>query len=128
MNMLNLIELIKLAGVSLGNFKIHCATGVHQPPLNAFFEGTFQQWQEYQTRANFNCDTVISLIQLNGAEWLFAGAWKINSVQKRSKGGTDWFQYSTAELKGLEHLAGRAIVRFEKKFRQSYLKGDRYAD
>lgn len=126
--MLKLIDLIGMAGVQLGNFKIHCATGNDHPPLNAFFAGSFQQWQAYQTRANFNCNTVVSLIHLGGSEWLFAGAWKVNGVQKRSKGGTSWFQYSTTELKGLEHLAGRAIVHFQKKFRQSYLNGARYAD
>jgi len=36
--------------------------------------------------------------------------------------------YSTEEVAGLEHLAGRAVVKFRKEFRASYLKGEKYAD
>ena len=54
--MLKLCDLISLAHVDLGYFKIHCATGWPDPPLTAYFDGRFKQWQEYQNRRNFQCD------------------------------------------------------------------------
>jgi hypothetical protein len=44
--MLKLINLIKLCDAELGHFKVHCATGEINPPLEHFFAGTFRQWQE----------------------------------------------------------------------------------
>ena len=44
--MIRLLDLITLAGVSLADYKIHCATGFNPTPLEAFFDGKFKQWQE----------------------------------------------------------------------------------
>jgi hypothetical protein len=122
--MIKLIDLIKLAGLDLGRFKIHCATGVNPTPLEAFYDGGFKAWQEYQNKRNFKCDSIVSLIHLGGSDWLFAGAYKVDGVQPRSDGQKSWFEYSTSELQGLDHLAGRAIVTFDKSFRASYLMGE----
>jgi hypothetical protein len=126
--MIRLLDLISLAGVELGNFKIHCATpsGDSPTPLEAFFDGHFQGWQEYQTKQNFRCDKVLSLIHLGGSQWLFAGVYAVSGVEPRRSAEKSWYQYSTVELPGLEHLAGRAVVQFYKNFRASYLRGDRY--
>lgn len=126
--MIKLNDLIQLSGVSLGNFKIHCATGYNPTPLEAFFEGKFKEWQEYQNQRNFQCDQIISLIHLGGDRWLFAGVYTVHGVKRRTKKQKSWYQYFTSEKEGLEHLTGRAIMRFEKKFRASYLRGKKYAD
>lgn len=126
--MIRLIDLIKLTGLELGNFKIHCATGVNPTPLEAFYDGKFRTWQEYQNNRNFQCDYILSLIHLGGANWLFGGIYKVNGVQPRSNSEKSWFEYSTFELPGLDHLTGRAVVGFDKTFRASYLKGERYVD
>lgn len=126
--MIKLIDLIHLAGLELQKFKIHCATGANPTPLEAFFDGEFKGWQEYQHKHNFACDHILSLIHLGGADWLFAGIYKVNGVQPRSNSEKSWFEYSTSELPGLDHLVGRAVVVFDKTFRASYLKGERYAD
>lgn len=42
-----LCDLIRLARVELGDFKVHLATGEPNPPLTAFFDGKFEEWQEY---------------------------------------------------------------------------------
>lgn len=126
--MLKLCDLIKLAGVELHDFKIHCATGHLDPPLQAYFEGRFKEWQEYQNQRNFQCRKILSLIQLSPSRWLFVGVWKVNGVQPKSNGTKSWFGYSTSEDSGLEHLNGRVIVSFKRTFRASYLKGPRYSE
>lgn len=126
--MIKLMDLIRLAGLEMRKFKIHCATGTNPTPLEAFYDGEFKKWQEYQNNRNFQCDHILSLIHIGGSEWLFAGVYKVNGVQPKSNDKKSWFEYSTSEIPGLEHLTGKAIVVFNKQFRASYLKGDRYAD
>src|SRR4051812_31329390 len=122
--MIRILDLISLAGVELGNFKIHCATPCEGPtPLEAFLDGQFKKWQEYQTQQNFRCDRILSLIHLGGSQWLFAGVYAVNGVEQRRSAESSWYQYSTLELPGLEHLVGRAVVQFSKTFRASYLRG-----
>ena len=124
---LHLCDLIKLAHVELGHFKIHLATGWPNPPLVAYFNGKFKEWQEYQNRRNFQCDAVVSLIHLHSNKWLFVGVWKIEGVAAKSSVEKSWFEYSTTEVGGLEHLSGRTVVEFSRSFRASYLQGSRYA-
>lgn len=122
------MDLIRLAGLTMGRFKIHCATGINPTPLEAFYDGEFKKWQEYQNNRNFKCDQIISLIHLGGAEWLFAGVYKVHGVKPKSNNKKSWFEYSTSELPGLEHLTGRAVIIFDRRFRNSYLKGERYGE
>jgi len=75
--MIRLLQLISLAGVPLGKFKIHCATGKNPTPLEAFFDGNFKEWQEHQNQRNFNCEKIVSLIFLHGDKWLFAGIYTV---------------------------------------------------
>jgi hypothetical protein len=126
--MLKLTDLIEKAGVDLGDWKIHCATGVKSPPLEAFFDGRWKEWLEDQNQKNFECDRIVSLIQLDGARWLFAGVYDVLGVKKVVRPRGECYQYITREVPGLEHLTGRAIVRFDKQFRASYLIGPKYAD
>lgn len=126
--MIKMIDLIRLAGVELGSFKVHCATGTAPTPLEAFFDGSFRQWQEQQNQKNFQCQHVLSLIHLHADHWLFAGVYAVEGVAPGTWKKSPCFQYSTRELDGLEHLTGRAVVQFDKKFRASYLRGERYGD
>jgi hypothetical protein len=126
--MIKLIDLIRLVDITIGKFKIHCATGSNPTPLEAFYDGEFRKWQEYQNNRNFNCDHIISLIHLGGSDWLFAGIYNVNGCTQKSNNEKSWFDYSTSELPGLEHLVGRAVIDFNKNFRASYLNGERYVD
>lgn len=126
--MLKLIDLIHLCGVPLTDFKIHCATGKEDSPLTAFFDGRFKEWQEGQNQKNFQCAQILSLIHLRGDLWLFAGVYRVNGVTTRKRRGKAWYVYNTSEVKNLEPLTGRAIVQFEKKFRNSYLRGEKYVE
>jgi hypothetical protein len=126
MFMLKLTDLIRLSGLELGDFKIHCATGVESSPFEAFLDGTWKQWQESQNQKNFECDQILSLIHLGGERWLFAGVFAVLGVKAGNIHNPNGFEYSTKEIEGLDHLTGRAIVTFDKDFRQSYLRGPRY--
>lgn len=126
--MIKLVDLVALAGVELHDFKIHCATGATPTPLEAFFDGSFKEWQEYQTQRNFQCAQILSLIHLHSSQWLFAGVYAVNGVVLRTSRGKSWYEYSTTELDGLDHLTGKAIIYFEKRFRASYLRGLKYQD
>jgi len=138
--MIKLKELIELAGVELSDFKIHCATGFKHPtPLEAFFDGHFKAWQAVQNGKNFECDHIVSLIHLENSQWLFAGVYRVKGVKRQSSLGRYWYRYpirktgswwhySTTEVKGLDHLTGRALIHFDKNFRASYLRDPKFLD
>jgi len=126
--MLKLIDLISMAGVKLYDYKIHCPTGKDWPPLEAFFDGQFKQWQEHQTQKNFQCKHILSLINLGKNRWLFAGVYSVKGVKPYRWKGKSHFMYSTQEVKGLGHLTGKAVIQFEKNFRASYLRPFKYED
>ncbi len=137
--MIRLAELISMAGVTLDDdFKIHCASGYTLvPPLEAFFAGKFREWQEEQYQEHFKCSKILSLIRIERERWLFAGLYKVNGVEEiklttdseysEARTGTI-FKYDTEEVDGLDHLTGRVIVRFSKKFRAVHLTGKSHID
>lgn len=126
--MIKLTDLISLAGLDLQNYKIHCATGKPNPPLEAFFDGKFKEWQEYQNQRNFQCEQVLAIIHLRNDKWLFAGVFRVLGVEQKEDKHETWFYYNTEEIPGLEHLVGRAIIQFQKDFRASYLIGNKHID
>ena len=129
---IKLIHLLRLAGIDLGDYKIHCAidTSRNNEPLEMFFAGDFKSYQEIQTQKNFNKPYILSLIHLNDDKWLFAGVWRVLGLENKKirQDGKFFFKYNTKIIKGLEHLTGRAIIHFEKNFRASYLIGSKYED
>lgn len=125
---IKLMDLIQLAGIKLGKFKIHCATGSNPTPLEAFYDNKFKEWQETQNHKNFERDHILSLIHLGTDNWLFAGIFKVNGVRQKSNNIETWFEYSTSEVPGIGHLTGTVIVTFNKNFRASYLRSERFAD
>ena len=127
--MIKLKELIKLAGVELSDFKVHCATGSNPTPLEAFFDGHFEEWQSFQRGKNFECEHIVTLIHLQKNQWLFAGVYRVEGVKKRKSVRRGlWQHYSTTEVKGLGHLAGRAIIHFDRNFRASYLRNPKFLE
>jgi hypothetical protein len=68
--MLKLIDLIRRSGVDLGHYKIHCATDNKRSewrPLEQYYCGTFELGQSQQAQKNFECDHVVSLINLSNS-------------------------------------------------------------
>ena len=126
--MIKIIDLLKLDGIYLNVFKIHCATGKEDSPLEAFFEGRFKAWQEHQNQQNFRCDEILSLIHLKEDKWLFAGIYQVLGVKHRREGDRTWYEYGTQEMPGLEHLIGRVVIQFRKRFLANHLIGPKYID
>jgi hypothetical protein len=123
--MLGLLEILQAKNISLGSYKVHLATKskTAPPPLEAFFDGTFKHWQETQNAKNFQCDNILSLINLDNDMWLFAGVYKVLGVEK---GIAEPFLYRTELLPGQDDLIARVIVRYQRSFRNSYIWGHKY--
>jgi len=101
-------------------YKVHFAIGgkgrKNDAPLNVFVMNGFKEWQEYQTKQNFERDYVFSLIYYKKNEWMFAGIYEsITSIEMK-----DHFQYETKLLDLHEDLTGRLIISYKKPFRNSY--------
>ncbi len=83
--MLKLIDLIRLSGVALSDYKIHCATDSKKSgwrPLEEYYAGNFEEGQSQQSQKNFECEQVLSLINLgNSRRWLFVGVYHVEGVQ-----------------------------------------------
>lgn len=126
--MLILPELIRMCGVDLGKYKIHCAIDNRQcgwRPLEQYYCGEFEVGQSRQTQKNFECEKVLSLISLgNSRRWLYVGVYDVCGVETAADGAG--FLYDLRRCSGLEALDGRVIIDFEKDFRASYLVGQRY--
>lgn len=124
--MLKLLDIIGLSEVKLGKYKVHFATGKKSNPLSEYFSGAFKEWQEHQNNKNFNCDNVLALIHLYRDKWLFAGIYQINGYKKIYSQEKPWYKYNTIEVNGLDHLSGKVVVAFDRKFRNSYVRGEKY--
>jgi hypothetical protein len=121
--MIRLIDLLKAQGIELGNYKIHLATrGGLSQPLDAYLRGEFKEWQEGQNAKNFECDTVLGLIDFEKDLWLFAGAYRILGVKE----GEPKYRYATERIGGQDDLIGRVYISFKRNFRSSYIWGKKY--
>jgi hypothetical protein len=106
--------------LDVNSYKIHLATMSNTSPLEAFFRGNFKDWQEWQSRKNFECSHIVSLIQLDRKDtWLFAGVYKVNGRKDLSA----HYEYETELLDGQEGMIGRVIVKHERTGRAAYLWG-----
>jgi hypothetical protein len=123
---MNIFELVRLMDprVTPRNSKVHLAgwNGTDDP-FRVYLEGRFDDWQNWQTRKNFEREHVLSLIQLpERGRWLYAGVY--------ASGGCEWLdehklhRYKLGALTSCAEFAGRLIVSFERPGRQSYLNGE----
>lgn len=115
---MKIIDFLNLSEEIIHNSKIHFAIGNKErfEPLYVFFRNGFQEWQETQHHKNFEKRYILSLIYYGKGEWLFAGIYRRISLSKEN----ELFIYQT-ELTGYgKEFIGRLIVKFDKKFRQSY--------
>jgi len=124
--MITFIQLFPELKDNLKDYKVHFAIGyrVKKEPLYAFFERKFKKWQEWQNQKNFERPYILSLIYIRPNEWLYAGIYRRIDV----KWVDDHYEYSTQLLDINKDLIGRLIIRFEKKFRASYLRLERHVE
>jgi hypothetical protein len=108
--------------------KVHLASHSSvDDPLDAFFEGKFEDWQALQTKKNFERAHIVSLIQMpERHRWLFAGCYDSHGCSRPK--GSRHFIYKTTPRPQTHSLVGRLIARFERTGRQSYLVGENWVD
>lgn len=120
--MIGLIEFLIASGLTFNTqkTKVHLACWSGQEhPLDVYFAGKFQGWQEHQNKRNFDCEHILSLIDLGQSRWLFVGVY---DVLGRAMHPTlpERHLYSTAPRPGFEELVGRVVVEHIRT-RQSYI-------
>ncbi|HBI51929.1 MAG TPA: hypothetical protein DDX72_04010 [Ruminococcaceae bacterium] len=110
------------------DIKVHCAIGRKNvfEPLEQFKLGKFKEWQEIQTKKNFGRKFILSLIFNGKDEWLFAGIYESLGVKEPTK--DKWYKYDTRLIDFGNEYIGKAVIRFKKEFRASYLCLERYLD
>lgn len=115
--MITFLNIFPLLKENIINYKVHFAFGEKDnDPLLAFFQGTFKEWQESQTKKNFERDYIISFIAYDIDEWLFAGVYKSLECEWKN----ERYIYTTELLDINTELIGRLIIGYKKTFRQSY--------
>lgn len=126
---MNLFSLISLdyPALELNSTKIHLAVwnGEHNP-LDVYLKGNFKDWQQWQTKRNFERKYIISLIQLGGeSRWLYAGCYKTAGCEYSNK--HKCYIYKTQEIEELNKYSGRLIINFQRTGRQSYLLAENWS-
>ncbi len=108
----------------LQNYKLHLAAwNGFNDPLQVFLAGNFQEWQSWQTKENFKRKNILSLVKLPTANtWLFVGIYRSKGCLYEFETGANKKipHYATAIVPEYQDLAGRLIVSFNRKGRNSY--------
>ena len=120
--MLGLVPFLTASGITFDptDTKIHlaCWNGIEEP-IDVYYAGRWQEWQDGQNRRNFSCSYVVSLIDLGQSRWLFVGVYKVLGCQPDSR-REGAFRYTTQLLAGQDEMNGRVIVQHART-RQSYI-------
>jgi len=121
-------ELLKLKSLDPKDMKLHLAIGrPHRlEPWIELSKGGFKGWQEQQSKENFNRPLILSFVYIGKDEWLFAGIYSSDSHEVCE--GIYPYQYTTTLTEDYGEYIGRLVVRFEKTFRASYLRAEKYVE
>lgn len=95
-------------------------------PINEFLAGSFEQWQSYQSKRNFQRKYILSLIKVGRDEWLFAGIYE--SLDCAWLKDMKCYKYTTRLTDIAEDLIGRAVIHHRKKGKQAYVYGESCSD
>jgi len=108
--------------------KVHLAVRSGEDnPLDLYLAETFDEWQAWQTKKNFERKYIVSLVQLPGSDrWMLVGGYK--SIESRYVAEKDCYIYETEIIPALDALSGRLIVLFKRSGRQSYLNAENWAE
>ena len=121
--LIGLVPFLKANGVAVdeSDLKVHlaCWNG-KEDPINQYYAGAFKEWQEEQTRKNFECSQVLSLIDISPGEWLFVGVYRVTKAARPHPTRPHIYVYGTEALPGQAHLIGRIKVA-HKRSRASYV-------
>ena len=123
---LKLLDILQIKRDELSKYKLHLAIGRKnkKEPLYELFKGTFEPWQGWQSKKNFERDFILAVIYYGRDEWMFGGIYKRKGVRWLE----DHFEYDTELLDIGKDLIGRAIVNFHRPGRQSYLYLEKWGE
>ncbi len=119
------MKLLDLISIYIPNFnprdsKVHLA--VHNgidDPLDVFLADKFKEWQEEQSKKNFERKYIISLINIpNTEKWLLGGIYESLGCEFNSE--KQYFKYHTQIVDEVKELVGRLVIKYKRKGRQSY--------
>lgn len=124
---MNANQILQIKSEIIENSKIHFAIGSDPKnrlePLYSFYRDEFKDWQENQRNKNFEKDYIFSLIFYKKDEWVFAGVYKkLNVVKLKS----NRYKYETELLNIGNDVIGKMVIKFKKKFRNSYTYLENY--
>lgn len=117
--------------------KVHLAnTDGEVFPLERHLEGTFEEWQSWQSQQFFKYRHIISLIKLpEKQKFLFAGGYisdtckYIENLKDRKYGDDNQYRYQTRKIDELEPISGSIVISFDRRdCRQPYRDASSCAD
>lgn len=125
---MKLNQLLNLPEELITKTKLHFAMGIpnREEPLFELYNNTFKEWQEWQSKRNFERDYILSLIYYKPDEWVFGGVFK--SLSSKYNETEKCFKYETELTKIGEDLIGRLIVTYKKEFRSAYVYLENYIE
>lgn len=117
--MLTLTNILGIDEKDFINYKIHFAFGANNDPLNEYLLGRFKEYQEYQTKPNFNRKYIISLVNYDRDIWMYAGIYEV-LCDPTLDVSSNLYIYQTNLLDIQSDLIGRLFFTYKKDFRASY--------
>ena len=122
--MLKLLDILGIDKNNYSDYKIHFATGAYDKmqPYNKFIINQFNEWQQLQTKKNFNRPFVISLIYYDKDIWMYGGIYKVSDFYPKKIIKNDYilWQYDLSLTNIQSDLIGRLFIKYKKEFRASY--------
>lgn len=128
MKFFDVLNLNSAAPITSERCKIHLASwDGGKDPLDVFLEGSFDEWQSWQTKKNFGREYIVSLINLPQKDrWLFAGIYRSNGFDVVEGVPYGPYRYNTTILQEYADLVGRMAIAFKRPGRNSYLDADNW--
>ncbi|WOD18946.1 GIY-YIG nuclease family protein [Paraburkholderia kirstenboschensis] len=104
--------------------KIHLARfNGRERPIDVFIAGKFDTWQAWQSRKNFSRRFVVSLIDIGGGKWLYAGLFHVKGVKAVSE-PKPHFMYDLERIASADEFSGCLYVKSAYKERAGYVLGE----
>lgn len=117
------MELYEIIKLDPREVKVHLAVWNGKvDPLDEYFNNSFKEWQEHQSKRNFQRKYIVSLIKLShDSLWLFAGIYLSHGIYK-SEEKRHFYHTEITDISS--ELNGRLVVRYKRKGRNSYPNGE----
>ncbi|MDI6005187.1 GIY-YIG nuclease family protein [Cobetia marina] len=105
------------------NTKVHLAQhNGKEHPMDVYLAGNFDNWQSWQARKSFECEYLISLVELpKTKKWLLAGVYDSLQATETTNNNKYKYRYQYRRVNEFSELEGRLILSY-KKPRNNYLK------